>query len=140
MPGIDGFSLEFYTANWETINTDLLELLNQMFLHRNITPQQKHGIIVCVPKSNGDWTPDGYRPISLFTTEYKLLAQIMARCLRQVLQDHLHNSQFCRVPGNSILEAISSVREAIAYSETTRAPLCVLYLEFQNAFDHISHQ
>ena len=109
MPGIDGFSLEFYTANWETINTDFLELLNQMFLHRKVTPQQKNSIIVCLPKPNDDWTPDGYRPISLFTTAYKLLAQIMARCLCHVLQDHLHNSQFCRVPGNSILETVSLV-------------------------------
>jgi len=45
-PGIDGFSLEFYNANWDTIKQDLLELMNQMFLHKKITPQQKHGIIV----------------------------------------------------------------------------------------------
>ena len=57
-PGIDGFSLESYIANWETIQQDLLELLNQMFLHKKITPQQKHGIIFRLPKSNGDRTPD----------------------------------------------------------------------------------
>jgi hypothetical protein len=35
-PGIDGFCLEFYTTNWETIQTDLVQLLNSMFLHKNI--------------------------------------------------------------------------------------------------------
>jgi hypothetical protein len=70
-PGIDGFGLQFYTANWQTIYPDFLELLNQMFLHKKITPRQKHGIIVCLSKSNGDRTPEGYRPISLLTTEYK---------------------------------------------------------------------
>jgi len=34
-PGIDGFSLEFYTANWDTMKQDLLELMNQVFLHKN---------------------------------------------------------------------------------------------------------
>jgi len=113
MPGIDGFSLEFYTANWETINHDLLELLNQMFLHKKITPQQKHGIIICLPKSNGDRTPDGYCPISFLTKEYKRLARIMAHRLRHALNDHLHTSQFGGVPGNSILEAVSLVRDVM---------------------------
>jgi len=43
-PGIDGFSLDFYIANWDTMKQDILELMNQMFLHKKITPQQKHGI------------------------------------------------------------------------------------------------
>lgn len=41
-PGIDGFGLEFYTTNWETIIEDLHEILNQMFMQKNITTQQKH--------------------------------------------------------------------------------------------------
>ena len=118
-PGIDGFNLEFYIANWDTIKQDILELMNQMFLHKKITPQQKHGIIVCLPKSNCDRTPNGYRPTSLLTTENKLLARKMARRLRHVLKVHLHTSQFCGVPGNSILGAASLVRDAIAYSETS---------------------
>jgi hypothetical protein len=75
----------------------------------------------------------------LLTTEYKILARIMSRRLLQVLQDHLHNSQFCGVPGNSILGAGSRVRDAITYSEMTGTPLCVLSLDFQNAFNRISY-
>ena len=50
-PGIDGLSLEFYTANWETVRSELLLLLNRMFLDKNITQRQKHGILVSLPKS-----------------------------------------------------------------------------------------
>jgi len=62
----------------------------------------------------------------------------MARRLRHVLKDHLHTSQFCGVPGNSILEAASLVRDAIAYSESSGPRLCVLTLDFQHAFDRVS--
>jgi len=124
-PGIDGFCLEFYIANWDTIKEDLLELMNQMFPHKNITPQQKHGIIVCLSESNGDRTSNGYRPIFLLTTEYKLLARIMARRLRHVLKDHLLTSQFCGVPGNSILEAASLVWDTHCLLTDIRInPLC----------------
>jgi len=63
----------------------------------------------------------------------------MTRRLRHILKDHLHTSQFCGVPGNSILEAASLVRDTNAYSETSGSPLCVLTLHFQHAFDRISH-
>ena len=111
-----------------------------MFLHKKkITPEQTHGITVCLPKSNGDRTPNGYGPISLLTTEHKLLSRITARRLRHVLKDHLHTSQFYGVSGNSILEAAALVRDAIAYSETSGSPLCAPTLAFQHAFDRISH-
>ena len=59
-----------------------LELLNQTFLHKKITPQQKHGIIIRLPKPNGNRTPDGCCSISLPTTEYKIVTGIIARHLR----------------------------------------------------------
>jgi hypothetical protein len=139
-PGIHGICLEFYTPNWDTIHPDLPELLNRMFLHKKITPKQKHGVIVCLPKSNGDQTPEGYRPISLLTKEYKILSRNMARRPHQVLQDHLRSSQFFGVHRNSVLDAVNLVRDAIVYSEMIGTPLCVLSLDFQNDFDRISRQ
>jgi hypothetical protein len=111
-----------------------------MFLHKRITPQQKHDILVCPPKSTTDKTPDGYRPITLLNTEYKLLAQIMAQRMRHILRDQLAKSQYCGVSEESILEAVTTVRDAIAYAETKNLTLCILTLDFQHAFDHISHQ
>jgi len=40
--GIDGFSLEFYTANSDTIKQDLLELMDQMFLHKKKSPLNRN--------------------------------------------------------------------------------------------------
>jgi hypothetical protein len=38
------------------------------------------------------------------------------------------------VPGNTIFEAVATMREAIAQTEVTREPLFVLSLDFQEAF------
>jgi hypothetical protein len=139
-PGSDGICIEFYTAHRDTTKLDLHEVINQMFMQCTVTPQQKHGIIVCLPKHTGAQTPEEYRPITLLNTDYKILARIMANRLRPVLEDHLRSTQLCSVPGNTILEAVSTIREAMAHAETTGAPLCVLNLDFQNAFDRISHK
>jgi hypothetical protein len=92
-PGIDGICHEFYTTNWETAHQDLLEQLNHMFLNNNITPQQKHGVLKCIPKTDGDGTPNSYRPISLLNTDYKILARILAQRLKRVMASHIQHTQ-----------------------------------------------
>jgi hypothetical protein len=83
-------------------------------------------------------TPADTRPITLMNTDYKLVARIISRRLRSLLKRHLHSTQYCGVPGNSILEAVATVRDTIAYAEQMTKPLCVLALDFKNAFDRIS--
>jgi hypothetical protein len=60
--GIYRLCLEFKTSNWETICPDLLQLLNHMFFHKNISPRQKHGIIFCLPKSDARWLSPHFPP------------------------------------------------------------------------------
>jgi mannosylglycoprotein endo-beta-mannosidase len=98
-PGIDGVCLEFYTASWGTIWTDLTELNNQMFILKKIHPRQKHRILVRLPKLNGDHTPEGYRPISLLTTEYKILARILTNRLRHSWRENFNTCNIAEFPG-----------------------------------------
>ena len=107
----------------ETVRSELLLLLNHMFLDIHISRRQKHRIIVCLPKSTSPRTLEDYRPISLLTTEYKLLARILARRLRHILADQLQNSHFCGVSGNSIQDGISCVRDVLAHAEATGNPM-----------------
>lgn len=105
-----------------------------------VTSQQKHGVIVCLPKPRGAQTPADYRPITLLNTDYKLLSRTITHLLRPVLEEQLQTSQFCGVPGNTIFEAVATVREPIAQAETKNTSLCVLSSDFQDAFEKISHQ
>jgi hypothetical protein len=51
----------------------------------------------------------------------------------------LHPSQYCGSQGKSIFGAVATVRDAIACAEVSRTPLCVLSLDFAEAFDKMSH-
>jgi hypothetical protein len=139
-PGSDGLSREFYVRMWNIIREDMFSVMNQMYIHKDITRRQQHGRIVNIPKDTGDITPNGYRPITLMNSDYKLLARIMARRLTPVLEEQISSSQYCSVPGKSILEAVSELRDVTAHTELTRTPLCILSLDFRSAFDCISHQ
>ena len=139
-PGSDGISREFYIRLWDIIREDMLEIMNQMYIHKSMTRRQQHGIIVSLPKNNGDKTPAEYRPITLMNMDYKILYRIMARRLSPVPDEQLTSRQYCTVPGKSILEALSVLQNVIAHAELTHTPLCVLSLDFKNAFDRISHR
>jgi len=139
-PGSDAIGLEFYKANWATIQDDIGAMMNQMFMERKVSAQQKHGVIVCLPKSSEPTTPADFRPITLLNTDYKIMARIITDRLRPMMEELLHPRQYCGIPGMTIFETMATVREAIAQAEVTRVPLCVLSLDIQEAFDRISHQ
>jgi len=56
-----------------------------------------------------------------------------------VLAKHLKDTQFCGVPGNSILDQ-QLLSDIIAFAETEKVPLCVLSIDFKNSFDNIAHE
>ena len=120
-PGRDGIGLSLFQATWNALQDDWFELF------------------VCIPKTTKPNKPSDYRPITLLNTNYKILAHIVANRIRHTLEELLHPSQYCGRPGNTIFEAIASVREAIAFAEVNRKPLCILTLDFKDAFDRISH-
>jgi hypothetical protein len=84
-------------------------------------------------------TPEDYRPITPLNTNYKILSILKAARLRPILAELLHPSHYCGVSGNTILDAVATVRNATEYAETTRSPLCVVSLDFKQAFDRTSY-
>jgi len=137
--GHDGIGMELFKNNWSIIKDDMLIMFNQMYSTGNIGEQQKHGIVVFIPKTTAPKTPADYRPITLLNTDYKILGRIVASRLRPILAELLHPSQHGGVQGGGIFDAVATVRDAIAYAEKTQTRLCVLSLDFTEAFDRISH-
>jgi len=113
-PGSDGLGLEFYKANWATNKDDMGELMNKMFIERKVSPQQKHGVIVCLHKICEPITLADFRPITLLNADYKMTAHINVNRLRPIMAELLQQSQFCGVPVRTFFEAVATVREAIA--------------------------
>ena len=56
-----------------------------------------------------------------------------------IMAEHLRSSQFCAVPGYSILDGVATVRDALTYAEYTGTPIYMLTLDFESAFDRMSH-
>jgi hypothetical protein len=55
------------------------------------------------------------------------------------LTELLHPAQHCGLPGNTVFEALATIRDAVAYAELTGTPLCLLSIDFRKASDNIYH-
>ena len=80
--------------------------LISFLLRRNIMDQQKHGIVLCIPKTTAPKTPADYRPIIWLNTGYKILARIVAIRLRPILADLLHTAHHGGLQGGGISDAV----------------------------------
>ena len=110
-----------------------------MYTKGVISDYQKFGTIACIPKQPRATQVEHYRPLTILNIDFKLVTRIIANRLRPWMQGLLQSSQHCGPVGNSLFEAIANIRDAVAFAEVTRSPLCVLTIEYQGAFD-VSHE
>jgi len=115
-PGRNGLGFEFFKTTWEVLRGDMLELFTQMFFYRKLSEQQNRGVIACIPKTARPTHPNDVRPITLLNTDYKILGRIIAKRILPALVELLLPSQYCGVPGNTILESVATLMDAVDYA------------------------
>jgi hypothetical protein len=138
-PGIDGISQDFFQDAWQYIHTDLLEVMQHMYME-GVIATQKIGTMVCIPKKQAPSVPEDYRFLTMLNADVKLLARIIAHRLNIWLPDILHPSQHCGISSTTILDTVSTIRDVMAHAETHRHAICILSLDLRAAFDQVSHQ
>lgn len=74
-PGIDGLTNEFYKHFWPHIKNLLFTALNGCIQSSTLTATMRQGLIRLIPKPNKDiQLLDNWRPITLLSRDYKMLA------------------------------------------------------------------
>ena len=77
-PGSDGLPLEFYCKVWSSINSLVLNALNQSFFTGKMSPSQKKTIITLIFKKGDRELLKNWRPVSLLNTDNKIAAFAMS--------------------------------------------------------------
>ena len=117
----------------------MLEVMNIMYASGAVTHKQKRGTLVCIPKKPVPGSPEDYRPLTLLNADYKLLMRIITTRLHPWMNDLLQQKQYCGRQDDTIFDAVAVIRDTVAYKEIHKAPVCLLILDFKEAFDRISH-
>ena len=139
-PGEDGLPLEFYKTFLDILAPDIVTVFNE-FKNLDRLPDSFRVGIVSLLFKKGDRTDlRNWRPITLLNFDLKLFSKILSFRMSTVLEDLIHPDQACAVPGRRITDSLVLVRDAICFARDRNIWLIVLNLDFEKAFDRVSHQ
>lgn len=140
-PGFDGLPAEFYTSFWSEINDMLMNSFNFSLQSGSMSNSQRNGVITLLLKPNKDplFIPN-YRPITLLTTDYKILAKCLANRMKKFLHDLIHPDQSGFMKGRNIRHNIRLILDLIEYTDIFEIPGLILLLDIEKAFDSVSHK
>uniref|UniRef100_A0A803QQM3 Reverse transcriptase domain-containing protein n=1 Tax=Cannabis sativa TaxID=3483 RepID=A0A803QQM3_CANSA len=136
-PGPDGFSLAALQNNWETIKYDLMEVFRAFHREGRIEGSINDTFICLIPKRLNSCKVKDYRPISLITSVYKIIAKTLATRLRGVLGETISETQSAFVEGRQILDSVLMANEAVEDYRSRGKKGIVLKIDFEKAYDRV---
>lgn len=103
-PGLDGLPTEIYKQYGNVLFSQLLATLHAAYEDAISPASVREVIIVIIPKAGKDLLkPDFYCPISLLTTDVKILVKVLAKRFSKVVgeTDTVHPDQSGFIPTRS---------------------------------------
>ena len=92
--GPDGWTIEFFTDLYEILGDDILKVVENSRLSGRIPACFNLTFIALIPKVDNPKTLHDFRPISLCNCIYKVISNIIARRLKDILSEHILAEQF----------------------------------------------
>ena len=137
-PGIDGFQAEFYKFFWIDIKQTVLSSLNYALVKNELSLDQRRGLISLIPKKDKDRLfVKNWRPITLLTTDYKLIAKCLALRMVKVIDKIISHDQTGYIKGRYIGENIRTIHDMITYLNKHKRSGMLLLIDFEKAFDTV---
>lgn len=139
-PGPDGFIIEFYKMFSGKLSPTLKEVFKEIIEQKFLPPTMSQAIITVVHKKGKDRLKcDSYRPISLLSNDYKILAKVLAVRLNPVMQSIIHQDQTGFMPGRQLSSNLQRLFNILYSQGSPRLPEVLLSLDAHKAFDRIEY-
>ena len=138
-PGIDGLPPEFFKAFWNELKQDILDVYNESFKDSWLPQSCRRAVLTLLPKKGDLQEIKNWRPVSLLCTDYKMLSKALANRLKNVMDQVIHRTQTYCVPGRSIVDNVSLIRDLLDVSSSSGIDAGLVSLDQQKAFDRVEH-
>ena len=115
--GIDGLPAEFYVTFSDLLLPRLVELYGSAWKNDGLPPSLTTALMVALPKKDRDRTdPASFQPLSMLSTDYKLLSGVLAARLLPHVSKIIHHDQSGFIPRRNTaanIRRLMSVMEGV---------------------------
>ena len=132
-PGTDGLTAEFYKYFWCYIKIHFLASINYTLGQKQLSVEQKRGIISLLPKEDKDRTylKRNRRPISLLNWDDKILAKALGNRIIACLPHLIDEDQTDYVKGRFIGFNIRTIGDILMHTNMNSMPGIMLFVDFE---------
>ncbi|KAL4366199.1 hypothetical protein GQ457_05G012670 [Hibiscus cannabinus] len=136
-PGPDGFNLDFYKKFWAEIKGEVMKFFDDFYNGTITDTSFNHSYIVLIPKDNNQNFIEGFRPISLVSSLYKILAKVLSRRLAKVMGELVGETQFAFTAGKQVANCSLIANEVIDHLRRNKGKAVVFKADFRKAYDTV---
>jgi hypothetical protein len=137
-PGPDGYSMAFFQACWDVLKEDIMKVFRDFHARGKFERSLNATFIALIPKIPGAVDPKDFRPISLVSGIYKIIAKILANRLKMVLEKIISKSQNAFIRGRQILDPVLIANECLDSRIRSGEPGVLCKLDLEKAYDHVN--
>ena len=135
--GPDGFTIAVFQDCWDVIKEDLVRVFAEFHRSGIINQSTNASFIVLLPKKSLKKKISNFRPISLITSLYKIIAKVLSGRLRGVLHETIHSTQGAFVQGRQILDLVLIANEIVDERRRSGEEGVIFKIDFEKAYDHV---
>ncbi|CAI5474392.1 unnamed protein product [Closterium sp. Yama58-4] len=132
-PGSDGLPKELFERHWDLLKKDFMGFIRNFESTAALSVEVQEAVTVLLHKKGPKELKQNYRPITLLTSSYKVVARLLANRMRSVLDRVISKEQCGFLPGRRLSDAVSLVADVIEAAKNKDKDWYILMVDFQKA-------
>ncbi|XP_028080046.1 uncharacterized protein LOC114281693 [Camellia sinensis] len=137
-PGPDGFNLQCIQKCWNIMKGEFVQLMKEFHANGKLAKGINSSFITLIPKKENPVGLGDYRPISLISSIYKIVAKILSKRLRRVMPKIISEVQTAFLRGRHIIDGVLIANEVVDLWKRSKKKGLILKLDFEKAYDSVN--
>ncbi|MCH91399.1 cysteine-rich receptor-like protein kinase [Trifolium medium] len=136
-PGPDDINFGFIKDFWYEMQGDVMRFISEFHRNGKLTKGLNVTFIALIPKVDSPQRLNDFRPISLLSSLYKILAKVLENRLRLVMGSVISGSQTAFVKDRQILDGILIANEVVDEARRSKKELMLFKVDFEKVYDSV---
>lgn len=134
-PSPDGLTIAFLQECSDMVQQEVADLLQDFHSNGQIPSSLNPTFITLIPKKSAAIRIQEFRPKSLVTAPYKIIAKVLSNKICAVLHEVVDGNQYAFIEGRNNLDSILIANECMEDYKRRKEKELVLKLDLEKAYD-----